>query len=185
MRRVLSVLAGVLTLMSLSSFAFTASSIYDFTLNNIDGQPAPLSAHRGKVVMLVNVASRCGFTPQYAGLEALYRKYQDRGFVVLAFPANNFLWQEPGSDAEIKAFCTTHYGVTFPVYAKISVKGSRKAPLYQYLTDKKAHPETGGEIRWNFTKFLVDRSGQVIARFGSRTKPESAEVISAIEKALR
>jgi glutathione peroxidase len=169
----------------LSTTISPASTIHEFTLNSIDGQPASLAQFKGKVVLIVNVASRCGFTPQYAGLEALYNKYKDRGFVVLGFPANNFLWQEPGTNAEIKAFCSTKYHVTFPMFAKVSVKGADKTPLYQLLTDKKASPSTGGEIRWNFTKFLADRNGKVIARFGSSVAPESAELINAIEAALK
>jgi len=158
--------------------------VLEFTLNSIDGKPAPLSEYKGKVVLIVNVASNCGFTPQYEGLEAVYRKYKDQGFVVLGFPANNFGGQEPGTNEEIKTFCTRKYSVTFPMYSKISVKGDDKAPLYQFLTDKQAHPETGGEIKWNFTKFLVGKDGKVIARFESPVKPESPEVTAAIEKAL-
>ena len=161
-----------------------ASSVYQFTLNSIDGAPVPLAQFQGQVALVVNVASRCGFTPQYAGLEALYRKYKDRGFIILGFPANNFLWQEPGTNEEIKAFCSTRYEVTFPMFAKISVKGSDKAPLYRFLTDKKANPSTGGEIRWNFTKFLVDRNGKPIDRFGPLVSPDSAEVSRPLEKAL-
>jgi glutathione peroxidase len=162
-----------------------ASSIHEFTLNSIDGQPTSLAQFKGKVVLIVNVASRCGFTPQYAGLEALYNKYKDQGFVVLGFPANNFLWQEPGTNAEIKTFCSTKYHVTFPMFAKVSVKGSEKTPLYQFLTGKKANPSTGGEIGWNFTKFLADRNGNVIARFGTRVAPDAPELIQAVEAALR
>ncbi len=162
-----------------------ASTIHEFTLNSIDGQPASLAQFKGKVVLIVNVASKCGFTPQYAGLEAVYRKYRDRGFVVLGFPANNFLWQEPGSNEEIKTFCARKYDVTFPMFAKVSVRGKDKTPLYQFLTDKRANPSTGGEIGWNFTKFLADRDGKVIARFGSSVKPESSAVVAAIEAALR
>jgi glutathione peroxidase len=158
---------------------FGASSVHEFTLNSIDGSPAPLSAYGGKVVLIVNVASRCGFTPQYAGLEALYEKYKDRGFTILGFPANNFGAQEPGTNEEIKTFCSSKYNVTFPMYSKISVKGDDKAPLYQFLT------ATGGEIQWNFTKFLVDKSGKVVARFEPKVTPESPEVAEAIEKALR
>jgi glutathione peroxidase len=117
-------------------------------------------------------------------LEALYNKYKDKGFVVLGFPADNFLWQEPGTNEAIQAFCSTKYHVTFPMFAKVSVKGADKTPLYQFLTDKKANPSTGGEIRWNFTKFLADRDGKVIARFGSKAAPESRELIDAIETAL-
>ncbi len=162
-----------------------ASSIHEFTLNSIDGQPVPLAQFKGQVVLIVNVASRCGFTPQYAGLEALYEKYKDRGFVVLGFPANDFLWQEPGTNEEIKSFCTLKYHVTFPMFAKVSVKGSDKSPLYQFLTDKKANPSTGGGIRWNFTKFLVDRNGKVIARFGSSVPPDAPELLAAVEKSLQ
>jgi glutathione peroxidase len=175
------VLAGVALTVSL----FGASHVMDFTLNSIDGQPAPLSRYKGKVVMIVNVASRCGYTPQYAGLEALYEKYKSQGFVILGFPANNFGAQEPGTNEEIKTFCSRTYNVTFPVYAKISVKGEDKHPLYQFLTDKQANPATGGEIQWNFTKFLVGKDGNVIARFESAVTPESPEVTAAIEKALR
>jgi glutathione peroxidase len=159
-------------------------TVYDFTLNSIEGQPAPLAAYRGKVVMLVNVASRCGFTPQYTALEAVYEKYRDRGFVIVGIPANNFGSQEPGTNQEIKTFCTTKYNVTFPMMAKVSVKGDDTTPLYQFLTDKATHPETGGEIKWNFTKFLIGPDGRVITRFESAVTPDSPEVISAIEKAL-
>src|SRR5271168_4256681 len=140
-------------------FAATAQaapkSIYDFTLKSIDGQPTPLSEYHGKVLLLVNVASRCGFTPQYTALEAIYEKYKDRGLVIVGVPANNFAQQEPGTDDEIKKFCSSKYSVTFPMMAKVSVKGDDQTPLYQYLTDKAGSPKTGGEIQWNFTKFLV------------------------------
>jgi glutathione peroxidase len=159
-------------------------TVFDFTLNSIDGQPTPLSNFKGKVVMLVNVASRCGFTPQYSGLEALYEKYKDQGFVIVGVPANNFGGQEPGTNQEIKTFCTTKYNVSFPMMAKVSVKGSDITPLYAFLTDKSAHPDTGGEIGWNFTKFLVGPDGKVIARFDSKVEPQSPEVTSAVEKAL-
>jgi glutathione peroxidase len=167
------------------SIPVSASTIHEFTLNSIDGQPAPLAQFKGSVVLIVNVASRCGFTPQYAGLEALYNKYKDRGFVVLGFPANNFLRQEPGTNEGIKAFCSTKYGVTFPMFAKVSVKGTEQTPLYQFLTDKKANPSTGGAIGWNFVKFLADRNGKVVARFASKVAPESAELVNAIEAALK
>ena len=163
----------------MSASMFGASSVYEFTMNSIDGQPLPLANFKGKVLLIVNVASFCGFTPQYEGLEAVYEKYKDQGFVIAGFPANNFGAQEPGTNEEIKTFCTRKYNVKFPIYSKISVVGPDKAPLYQFLT------ATGGEIKWNFTKFLIDRNGRVIARFESPVKPDSAEVISAIEKALR
>jgi len=159
-------------------------SVYDFTLNSIDGQPAPLGAYKGKVVLLVNVASRCGFTPQYTALEAVYEKYKDRGFVIVGIPANNFGSQEPGTNQEIKTFCQTKYSVTFPMMSKVSVKGDDQTPLYQFLTDKAANPQTGGEIQWNFTKFLIGPDGRVAARFEPAVTPDSPEVTAAIEKTL-
>src|SRR5580693_8480011 len=159
---------------------FGASSVYEFTLNSIDGQPAPLAAYKGKVLLVVNVASKCGFTPQYTALEALYEKYKDQGLVVIGFPANNFMSQEPGTNEEIKTFCSRKYNVTFPMYSKISVKGDDKAPLYQFLTEQK-----GGDIKWNFTKFLIGRDGTIIARFEPKVTPDSPEVVAAIEKALQ
>src|ERR1700741_3784501 len=134
-----------------------AASIYDFTMKSIDGQPVSLKSYSGKVVLLVNVASRCGFTPQYAGLEALYEKYRDRGLVIVGIPANNFASQEPGTNDEIKKFCSTKDNVTFPMMAKVSVLGDDETPLYQFPTDKAANPQIGGDIKWNFTKFLFDR----------------------------
>ena len=159
-------------------------TVYDFTLNSIEGQPAPLASFKGKVVLLVNVASRCGFTPQYAGLEALYEKYKDRGFVIVGIPANNFGAQEPGTNQEIKTFCASKYHVTFPMMAKVSVKGDDITPLYAFLTDKMANPKTGGEIGWNFTKFLIGPDGKVLARFDSEVEPDSKDLTAAIEKAL-
>jgi glutathione peroxidase len=159
-------------------------TVYDFTLNSIDGQPVPLAAYKWKVVLLVNVASRCGFTPQYSALEATYEKYKDRGFVIVGIPANNFGAQEPGSNQEIKTFCTSKYRVTFPMLAKVSVKGDDMTPLYQFLTDKSANPQTGGEIQWNFTKFLIGPDGHVKARFEPEVTPDSPQVTTAIEKAL-
>ena len=159
-------------------------NVFDYTLNTIDGQPAPLSAYKGKVLMLVNVASRCGFTPQYTALEAIYEKYKDRGFVIVGIPANNFGAQEPGTDQEIKTFCQSKYNVTFPMMSKVSVKGDDQTPLYQYLTDKTANPKTGGDIQWNFTKFLVGPDGQIITRFEPKVTPDSPEVTGAIENAL-
>jgi len=158
---------------------FGATSVYDFTLNSIEGAPAPLAAYRGKVLLLVNVASYCGYTPQYQGLEALYEKYKDRGLVVLGFPANNFGAQEPGSNAEIKDFCERTYHVKFPMYAKVSVNGADKTPLYQFLTST-----MGGDIQWNFTKFLVARDGKLLRRFEPEVTPDSADVTAALEKAL-
>ena len=162
----------------------TMSSIYDFTLKDIDHKEVNLGQYRGKVVLVVNVASRCGFTPQYEGLQKVYLKYKDRGFVILGFPANNFMSQEPGSDEEIKTFCSTKYNVTFPIFSKISVKGDDIHPLYKFLTSKETNPEFGGDIKWNFSKFLLDKSGKVIARFEPKVTPESETMIQAIEKAL-
>ncbi len=159
-------------------------SVYEFTLNSIDGQPTPLASLGGKVVLLVNVASRCGYTPQYTALESVYEKYKDQGFVIVGIPANNFGAQEPGTNQEIKTFCSSKYHVTFPMMSKVSVKGEDITPLYRFLTDKAAHPQTGGEIQWNFTKFLVSRDGGILARFEPDVTPDAAQVTSAIEKAL-
>ncbi len=159
-------------------------SIYEFTMKDIDGNDVRLDTYRGKVVMIVNVASKCGYTPQYEGLENIYKKYKDRGFVVLGFPANNFLGQEPGSDADIKDFCRLTYGVSFPMFSKISVTGSDQHPLYTLLTSKRSDPEFGGDIKWNFNKFLLDRNGKVVARFATKELPESETVAAAIEKQL-
>ena len=156
----------------------TSGGVHDFTLTTIDGQSAPLSAYKGKVVLLVNVASKCGYTPQYTGLQSLYEKYKDRGLVVVGIPANNFGGQEPGTNEEIKTFCTRNYNVTFPMLSKVSVKGADMTPLYGYLT------QMGGDVKWNFTKFLVGKDGQVIQRFEPKVTPDSAELTSAIEQAL-
>ncbi|MCE5229170.1 glutathione peroxidase [bacterium] len=160
-------------------------SIYDFTMKNIDGRDVNLGEFKGNVALVVNVASKCGFTKQYAGLEKLYETYKDRGFVILGFPANNFMHQEPGTDAEIKAFCSTKYNVTFPMFSKISVRGKDQHPLYAYLTNKKADHPFGGAISWNFNKFLIDRTGKIAARYGSNTTPEDKELVSAIEAELK
>ncbi|OUM95361.1 MAG: glutathione peroxidase [Thermobacillus sp. ZCTH02-B1] len=151
------------------------SDIYDIEVVTIDGRRITLSAFKGKVMLIVNTASRCGFTPQYAGLEALYRKYRDRGLVVLGFPCNQFAGQEPGSEAEIASFCSLRYGVTFPMFAKIDVNGPNRHPLYRYLISRKPGLLGSGSIKWNFTKFLVDREGRVVKRFGPAVKPEKIE----------
>jgi glutathione peroxidase len=156
-----------------------ASSVHDFSLNTIDGKPAPLSAYKGKVVMLVNVASKCGYTPQYTALQAVYNKYKDKGLVIVGVPANNFGGQEPGTNEEIATFCSRNYNVTFPMMSKVSVKGSDMNPLYGYITEN-----TGGDIKWNFTKVLVDKNGKIIQRFESKVTPDSPEMIAAIDKAL-
>jgi glutathione peroxidase len=161
------------------------NSVLDFTMKSIDGDDVKLDSYSGKVLMLVNVASKCGYTKQYKGLEAIYQKYKDQGLVVMGFPANNFFWQEPGTNEEIKTFCTTKYNVTFPMFAKISVKGGKIHPLYKFLTSKQTNPEFGGGISWNFNKFLVDRSGKIVARFSSKDEPESEKVIQTVEQALK
>jgi glutathione peroxidase len=178
-----------------------SEAIYDIPVDRIDGSPATLAEHRGNVMLLVNVASKCGLTPQYEGLEKLYETYRDRGLKVLGFPANDFLQQEPGSNEEIQAFCTANFGVQFPMYSKISVLGPGKHPLYAYLTE--AIPVADGreemeaklrssnfdftprpEIIWNFEKFLVSRSGEVVRRFVPDIEPDAAEVVEAIEAEL-
>ncbi|SFA79399.1 glutathione peroxidase [Collimonas sp. OK607] len=160
----------------------TDTSIYDFTVNQLDGAPSSLAAFRGKVLLIVNTASNCGFTPQYKGLEEIYQKYHDQGFEVLGFPCNQFGAQEPGTADEIGAFCEKNYGVTFPLFEKIDVNGDRAAPLYQYL--KNAAPGLLGSegIKWNFTKFLVGKDGAVVDRFAPQTKPEG--LVADIEKLL-
>ena len=175
-----------LALLFAASFLVAADtkSIYDFTMNSIDGQPVSLKSYKGKVVLLVNVASKCGYTPQYAGLEKLYEKYKDKGFVIVGVPANNFAQQEPGTNEEIKTFCSRKYNVSFPMMSKVSVLGDDKTPLYRYLTDTQTDPKFGGDIKWNFTKFLFDRKGNPVARFEPAVTPDSPEVQAAVESAL-
>jgi glutathione peroxidase len=162
-----------------------AAPALNFDVKDIDGKPVNLAkAHQGKVLLVVNTASKCGATPQYAGLETLYGKYKAKGFEVLAFPANEFLKQEPGSNSDIKAFCSSTYNITFPLYSKIVVKGEGIHPFYEYLTSPKTDPKFAGDISWNFNKFLINRKGEVIARFKTGDEPESAKVTKAIEDAL-
>ena len=158
--------------------------IYDFEVESITGEMIKLKEYEGKVILIVNVASRCGFTPQYTGLQEIYTKYKDKGFVVLGFPANNFLKQEPGTNQEILEFCSMKFHVTFPMFAKISVKGEDIHPLYKYLTSEETDPEFSGDITWNFNKFLINKEGKISARFGSRDKPESEKIIGEIESLL-
>lgn len=155
-----------------------------YTVKNIDGKDVPLSKYKGQVVLIVNTASLCGNTPQYASLETLYQKYQPQGLRILAFPANNFGQQEPGGNGQIKEFCTGKYKTTFDLFSKVSVKGDDQAPLYRYLTDKKTNPQYGGDIEWNFAKFLIGRNGQVVARFPAGHDPLSADVVAAVEAEL-
>jgi glutathione peroxidase len=187
---VLSLLSGVCGLMAgLPAraqeegllMAAKTTSVYDFTMDDIDGKPVNLGTYKGKVLLLVNTASLCGNTPQYSDLERVYEQYHEQGFEVLAFPANNFGQQEPGTNAEIKGFCLTKYSVSFPLFSKISVKGPDKHPLYQYLTEQSPFP---GEVEWNFQKYLVDRSGRIVARFHHRTKPAAHEIVTEIERVL-
>ena len=156
-------------------------TVFDFGAVTIDGVDQPLSDYKGKVVLIVNTASKCGYTPQYEGLGSLYETYRVRGFVVLGFPANNFMGQEPGTDAEIKSYCSTKYQTTFPLFSKISVKGKGIHPLYEFLTRGSEYP---GAITWNFNKFLIARDGHVAARFDSSTKPLAKELVTQIEALL-
>ncbi|AGI25871.1 glutathione peroxidase [Pseudomonas sp. MT3] len=158
------------------------SAFHDLTLEGLDGQDLPLSPLKGKVVLVVNVASKCGLTPQYAGLEKLYQQYKDQGFVVLGLPCNQFAGQEPGSEAEIQSFCSLNYGVSFPMSSKLDVNGSERHPLYRLLAGEGA--EFPGDITWNFEKFLLGPDGRVLVRFSPRTAPDDPALVQAIEKAL-
>ncbi len=158
-----------------------SSRIYEFTLDDIDGKPVSLSQFRGKALLLVNTASFCGNTPQYADLQSLYERYHEAGLEILAFPANNFGQQEPGTNEEIKSFCYTKYSLTFPLFSKISVKGPDKHPLYRYLTEQSPFP---GEVEWNFQKYLVDRRGEIVGRYPHRMKPLADEIVRDIERTL-
>jgi len=169
-------------LASAISAAAADKSIYEIPLKDIDGKPTTLKAHKGKALLIVNVASACGLTPQYEGLEKLQQKYQDKGFTVLAFPCNQFGGQEPGSNEEIRAFCEREYSVTFPIFDKLEVKGKNQHPLFEKLTGPKA--KFKGDIGWNFGKFLVGKSGEVLARFAPSNEPESEKIVGAIEQAL-
>jgi glutathione peroxidase len=166
--------------MTLTANTFT-DNIYDFELTDIDGQKVSLSEYKGKTILIVNVASKCGYTPQYEGLQELYDKYNDKGLVILGFPANNFNGQEPGSNEEIKKFCTLEYGVEFPMFSKVSVKGEDQHELFNFLTNA-PNDDFTGEIKWNFEKFLVSKEGELIRRFRSGVEPMSSDIVTAIEK---
>jgi glutathione peroxidase len=181
LKSLLALAAGIV----LGTGALSAASVYDYQLNSIEFARVPLSDFKGKVVMIVNVASRCGYTPQYAALESLYRQHKAQGFVILGIPANNFGQQEPGTNSEIKQFCRRKYDVTFPMMSKVSVAGNDMIPLYQYLTDKSQNPKTGGEIKWNFTKFLIGRDGTIVARFEPAVSPDDPALVGAVETALK
>jgi glutathione peroxidase len=159
-------------------------TVLDFTMKDIGGAEVPLRSYAGRVLMIVNVASKCGLTPQYAGLQSLWERYGGKGFSILGFPANNFLRQEPGDAQQIQTFCTGTFGVSFPLFSKISVRGKGIHPLYGFLTGKDTNPDFAGQISWNFAKFLVDRTGKVIGRFKPQVEPLSLEVTAAVEKAL-
>jgi glutathione peroxidase len=161
-----------------------AKTIHEFEMKTIDGETRKLDAFRGQVLLVVNVASKCGLTPHYAGLQKLYDEYRGRGFAVLGFPCNQFGGQEPGSDAEVKSFCETRYGVRFPMFSKIAVNGAKRAPLYAWLTGEKTAPDGPGDVAWNFAKFLVGKDGRVKARFHPRVEPDGAEIRAAIDSAL-
>lgn len=175
---------GVATLM-FSANANAAGQALAFKVKTIDGKEADLSQYQGKVVLIVNTASYCGLTPQYKGLQALYDKHKDDGLVILGFPANEFGKQEPGTDDDIKKFCSSKYNVTFPMFSKVVVKGEDKCDLYKYLTAQDAQPKGPGEVSWNFEKFLIDKTGNVVARFEPRTKPDDPKLIAAIDKELK
>jgi len=159
--------------------------VLKYTMKDIDGKPINLGRYKGDVIMIVNVASACGNTPQYADLEKMYEQNKSKDFVILGFPANDFGSQEPGTNEEIKKFCTGKYNVTFPIFSKIVVKGDEKAPLYKFLTDPKTDPKFGKPIDWNFAKFLINRKGEIVARFPAGTKPTDPAVVSAVEDALK
>ncbi len=170
---------------SMSSESAKPKSIYEFPLKDIDGKDVKLKKYKGNVLLIVNTASKCGYTPQYEGLQKIHEKYNAKKFYVLGFPANNFGEQEPGTEKDIKEFCESKYKVTFPMFAKISVKGADQDPLYAFLTGKKTNPAFAGDISWNFNKFLVNKKGEIVARFSSKDKPDSEVVTQAIEKYLK
>ncbi|WP_409070404.1 glutathione peroxidase [Aliifodinibius sp. S!AR15-10] len=181
--KTLSVLL-VIVLMSVVATDKTADSVHDFELNDIEGEKISLKKFEGNVLLIVNTASECGFTPQYEGLQALYEEYEGKGLTILGFPANNFGGQEPGTDEEIKQFCSVNYGVNFPMFSKISVKGNDIHPLFDYLTSQD-NPDFTGEIKWNFEKFLVSKEGKLLHRFRSKVTPKSDEIINAVDEALK
>jgi glutathione peroxidase len=164
--------------------AFAADSVHDFTVKSIDGKEVSLSEYKGKAMLIVNVASRCGYTKQYSNLVKLHQQYKDKGLVVMGFPANNYGKQEPGSDAEIKQFCSSKFDVDFPMFSKVSVKGADKHELFKHLTAAK-NPDFTGDIKWNFEKILVDKDGKVVRRFRSNAKPDGPEITGAVDKVLK
>jgi glutathione peroxidase len=171
-------------ILSVLTFVLASPPALNFTMNSLDGKPVDLAKYQGNVVLMVNVASQCGYTPQYEGLQELHKRYAARGLRLLGFPSNDFGQQEPGTNSEIADFCKKNYGVEFDMFSKISVVGKSKAPLYKFLTSSQTDPKFAGEVEWNFEKFLIGRDGLVIARFKSPVEPLSKEMISAIESAL-
>lgn len=179
----MKVLLTFLLSVFMTASLITNESIYEFPVTDIDGNEMDLSAYAGNVLLIVNTASKCGYTPQYEGLQALYEEFSEEGLVVMGFPANNFMGQEPGTEEDIKQFCTLNYGVTFPMSSKVSVKGDDQDPLFSYLTSAE-NPDFTGDIKWNFEKFLVDKEGNLVRRFRSGVKPESEEITAAVKELL-
>ena len=181
-------LAGMLVLAVCVGVLFAedqkGSGVLNFKMNGLDGKPIDLANYKGKVVLIVNVASQCGYTPQYKGMQAVYTKYADKGLVVLGVPSNDFGRQEPGNNQEIAEFCSANYGVKFPMTEKVVVKGDGQCPLYKYLTSKDTNPKFSGPIKWNFNKFLVGRNGEIVGRYDSNVAPESDKLVQAIEAEL-
>lgn len=170
------------SLITMTALAVSAQSLYDIKLKDIDGKDTTLAAYKGKAVLIVNVASKCGYTKQYSGLEATYQKYKDQGLVILGFPCNQFGGQEPGTNEEIKEFCSSRFNVTFPLFDKIEVNGANRHPLYVALAGKNS--PFPGDIKWNFNKFLIGKDGKILKRFDSGVKPDAEELIQAVESAL-
>lgn len=184
------VAVGFAMCLETAGFAFAVSqkpdtpAALDFTLKSLDGKPVDLANYRGKVVLIVNVASKCGLTPQYEQLQALHEKYADKGLAILGFPSNQFGQQEPGTAEQIREFCRTNYGVTFDLFSKIDVNGENASELYKHLTAVETKPKGPGKISWNFEKFIIGRNGEVVARFAPKTRPDDPEVIQVIEREL-
>ncbi len=179
MRKIITI---CILLISTSFMSFSQESIHQFTVTTIDGSEFNFADLKGKKIMIVNTASKCGFTPQYELLEALYKEYQDKDFVIAGFPANNFLWQEPGTDEEIKEFCTKNYGVSFPMMSKISVKGSDMHPIYSWLTQKSKNGVMDSKVKWNFQKYLIDENGKLVDVLSPKEKPNCEKVILWLEQ---
>ncbi len=177
-------MAGIQARSQAAAMNSAVAPVLSFTMPSLGGRKVHLSQYQGKVILMVNTASKCGFTPQYAGLEALYKRFKSKGFVILGFPSNDFGHQEPGTDKQISIFCTAHYGVTFPMFSKVDVKGPHQCLLYHYLTGRKTDPRFAGVVKWNFEKFLIARDGKIVARFRSPITPESAIIVDAVKAQL-